>query len=379
MSIRFVGYPLPHYDMSVTLMFIDFNGAIIKTYTNDKIQGLTSLPPVPDHSSDDIPLTSQGWNWTLSEIKSYNLLYPNTPITVGPLYCPTDEKTHIISETDSGTASVRIDGTAEVDWLDGTTETVTNSTVSHTISGDRCHYTIRAISWASSRYGITVEPKSFTTHIRCGKNLSVLNSQGNILSPLEDISCSSDITSVIITSSSTQNERLRALVLPKHSSTLDTAISLGGFNNLRFVASSYAKSTSTSSLNQFISGCPNICRFTVPDNVNSINRLDMTESLIINNVVIAGAIKTIDALYVRGNLIIESNVTTIGYMGLSPSNTYSLTFKGTTPPTCTSSSPLGGNLPNVIYVPYSSNHSVLNAYKSASGWSRYASIMQELP
>ena len=33
----------------------------------------------------------------------------------------------------------------------------------------------------------------------------------------------------------------------------------------------------------------------------------------------------------------------------------------------------------VIYVPYSSDHSVLEAYKAASNWSSYANKMQEEP
>jgi hypothetical protein len=33
----------------------------------------------------------------------------------------------------------------------------------------------------------------------------------------------------------------------------------------------------------------------------------------------------------------------------------------------------------VIYVPYSEDHSILNAYKTAANWSTYASKIQEEP
>lgn len=53
-------------------------------------------------------------------------------------------------------------------------------------------------------------------------------------------------------------------------------------------------------------------------------------------------------------------------------------MKRTTPPTLSGSNAFSGIASDcVIYVPYSSNHSVLNAYKSATNWATYASIMQE--
>ena len=39
----------------------------------------------------------------------------------------------------------------------------------------------------------------------------------------------------------------------------------------------------------------------------------------------------------------------------------------------------GLNANCVIYVPYSDDHSILNAYKAATNWSTFASYMQEEP
>jgi hypothetical protein len=52
----------------------------------------------------------------------------------------------------------------------------------------------------------------------------------------------------------------------------------------------------------------------------------------------------------------------------------------TTPPTLSNANAFGSIGSNcVFYVPYSANHSILAAYKSATNWSTYASKMQEEP
>jgi hypothetical protein len=56
-----------------------------------------------------------------------------------------------------------------------------------------------------------------------------------------------------------------------------------------------------------------------------------------------------------------------------------LVVKATTPPTLSNTNALTGTNANLkIYVPYSSDHSILNAYKAATNWSSYASKMYEL-
>jgi hypothetical protein len=76
---------------------------------------------------------------------------------------------------------------------------------------------------------------------------------------------------------------------------------------------------------------------------------------------------------------IGPNITTLGQ------NTFygdtalqKIVIEATTPPTATSSPFNGTNSTFKVYVPYSSDHSVLNAYKSASVWSTIASRIYEL-
>lgn len=376
-------------DWSDTLMFVDFDGSLIKSYDNSEIQGLSSLPSLPDHSGDRIPLTSQGWNWTLAEIKSYNLLYPNTPITVGPLYCPTDSKTYIT--TPPGEVTLYIIGEAEINWGDGTINTL-SGTGSHTIThvcSDFCDIGVKAIRWNSSSNGIFVEPLYPITDIRCGKDLDSLyvGLSGDYAYNLKTVSTSKDLINILLDANEVINDDMKVIILPKHSSLFDTIVHFNNFKKLICVASSYAKTTpiSTSPGSHYctIYGCSKLCRFTTPDNIGMLR----IEGNIVgigaptkNSLVISGGVTVLNGMrpkYTSGqNIIVGSNVA----LFMSDFHIYgnsTLTFKGTTPPTCTlSGGPLVGE-PDVIYVPYSSDHTVLNRYKTTSPWSRYASLYQE--
>ena len=69
--------------------FYDYDGTIRYSYSAAEFAALTALPPNPVHSG----LTSQGWNWTLSDaqdvVEDYGIL------DIGQMYVPTDGKTHL--------------------------------------------------------------------------------------------------------------------------------------------------------------------------------------------------------------------------------------------------------------------------------------------
>ena len=76
------------------------------------------------------------------------------------------------------------------------------------------------------------------------------------------------------------------------------------------------------------------------------------------------------------SVIIPDNIDTFGPYALNSCNITSLTCLATTPPTLDSYNPLPSTSENfIIYVPAES----VNTYKSASGWSNYASKIQAIP
>ena len=68
------------------VLFIDYDGTILYSYSLSDIQALSELPKLPSHSG----LICQGWNWTLDEIKARNC-----PLIVGAIYITDDGATRI--------------------------------------------------------------------------------------------------------------------------------------------------------------------------------------------------------------------------------------------------------------------------------------------
>lgn len=110
--------------------FYDYDGTIVAGYTLAEAQTLTALPTAPNHSSDAIPLTSQGWNYTLADVNALT-----RKANVGAHYIPTDGKTHltiILPTIDRKVIPLYWSQTVEngvtIDWGDGSaTQTFTGT------------------------------------------------------------------------------------------------------------------------------------------------------------------------------------------------------------------------------------------------------------
>ena len=105
--------------------FYDYDGTIVESWTLAELATKTALPENPTHAG----LTAEGWNWSLATLKTNNL-----PQDVGQIYTPTDGKTHLIIDNTDGYLNpilgIGVNGTAIIDWGDGTsTTTITGSNV----------------------------------------------------------------------------------------------------------------------------------------------------------------------------------------------------------------------------------------------------------
>lgn len=114
--------------------FVDYNGSVVKSYTAQEFAELTAMPDNPNHTADG--LVSEGWNWDLEDAQEYVATYGM--LNIGQLYNTSDEATKIYIELDENLSpylGIAVNGTAEIDWGDGsTTETITGS-------GDNVNYT----------------------------------------------------------------------------------------------------------------------------------------------------------------------------------------------------------------------------------------------
>ena len=53
------------------VLFYDYDGTLVKSYSKDDFLALTAFPENPSHEG----LTAQGWNWSFEGAKSYVTKY----------------------------------------------------------------------------------------------------------------------------------------------------------------------------------------------------------------------------------------------------------------------------------------------------------------
>lgn len=116
------------------VVFVDYDGTVLHSYTLEEIQAMTELPPLPSHSG----LICQEWNWTLADIKALN-----RAVIVGATYITDDSATRLhIRIPDQTLLTVplhfnqSVANGVTIDWGDGSaTETLGgtgNVNTSHT-------------------------------------------------------------------------------------------------------------------------------------------------------------------------------------------------------------------------------------------------------
>jgi len=196
--------------------FYDYDGTRVYSYTKADFLALNAMPANPDHSGDDIPLTSQGWNWSLADAKTYVTSF--TKLNIGQTYTPTDEKTHIVIEIPQGVPSaqltyyVRCTPTVAtgvtIDWDDGNTTTTSSTSAtnySHTYAAPGTYdITVKATSGTVSFVGASTNAIYGATanywnrlrirSVRFGKNVTVGNYAFYYCYNLQDVTVPSTVT-----------------------------------------------------------------------------------------------------------------------------------------------------------------------------------------
>lgn len=102
--------------------FYDYDGRRIASYTIEEAKALTKLPTPPSHEG----LTFQEWNWSLSDIQTYDRQY----IDVGANYITTDGKTWMkvrVTDTNVVMTLALNKGVVVVDWGDESESTVSRA------------------------------------------------------------------------------------------------------------------------------------------------------------------------------------------------------------------------------------------------------------
>ena len=175
-----------------------------------------------------------------------------------------------------------------------------------------------------------------------------------------------------------------------------TTVGSYAFSNNTSLGSIVIPSSVTSIGGSAFRDCVCLGSVNIPSGITTINTYTFYGCFSLSSIEIPSTVTKINdyAFYnciAMPSITVPSSVTSIGTYAFAFSNEYSYSWGGnnarkeyhmlrTTPPTLSNKNAFDGNNSDiVIYVPYSADHSVLNAYKTASNWSNYATKMQEEP
>lgn len=377
--------------------FYDYDGACLYSYSASDFASLTALPANPVHDG----LTAQGWNWSLSDAKTYVANYGK--LDIGQMYITSSGNTEIDVIMLKGrlepTLSVSVNGTIFVNWGDNTTsDTVTGTSlstkqsVSHTYANAGSYtITISVSSGSFSFYCSSSVPllsKNDTTNenyvyanciqaVRIGtgittiadysfrscQSLSSITLPSSIVSikynafyycySLKSITIPSTTNGISISGSGTFEccYSLKSIAFPKSISGLTTYMFRYCYN-LKKIA---FPSSISSITEQALINCYSICSITIPDSITTIG------------------VKAFTTCRSLSSITLPSSITTISEQAFS--SCYGVKeyhIKPTTPPTLANTNAFSGISSDcIIYVPSAS----LNSYQTANVWSNYASYM----
>ena len=390
----------PILDPIKDVVFVDYDGEIVEQYTATEFAALSALPANPTHSG----LTAQGWNWTLADAQEYVASYG--ALVIGQNYTTSDGKTRIYTTKTALTVgaalcigiTTSVKNGVTIDWGDGTTKVTdanasTQKFYSHTYSAPGDHVvTLTATSgtYALGYNGVnsgifydnnnsmtsTVSANTVTA-VEIGDNVTAIYRQGFVNAPnLMTISIPTSLTDIGQTTGNVfSGTRIKCVVFPngttqtygsgagswKFVSFPKTMTYVGNLNssgNLRAVTLPYGAVRAAQNI-----GGRSIEKVTVPGDYTVIGSSTTTYF--------------VGATTLLKKLTISASVTSVKEYALyNNKGLKELHMLPTTPPTLSATYPFSGT-PATIYVPYSEDHSILNAYKTATNWSTYSSRIQE--
>ena len=402
--------------------FIDYDGTVLYSYSKGEALALESLPSNPSHSG----LVSQGWNWSLVDIKS-QLTNIGGYVCVGQMYITQSGDTEVDVEfVDSSRLSpylrLAVNGTATVDWGDNTTpSTVTGSSLStglnvqhayptvgkytmviHVVSGSVAFYASSGMYFLHNNSNTTSANRIYSSCVRAvrlgslGSNTTLTSGSFYNCTSLESVTIPKTITSIASNYAFSGCYTLKSITIPNTVTELPnmmcsyceglisvsipygvTTIGNNTFSSCYSLSLLTVPENVTSLLGNSFSSCHSLKSVILPDDITDLPLSTFNECNTLRSVNIPSSTTSIGnyvfgSCYCLASITIPSSVTSIGDSAFRYGyGTAEYHVKPTTPPT------LGATVfANIqsnckIYVPSAS----LNTYKTAAGWSDYASYM----
>lgn len=414
------------------VVFIDYDGTVLHSYSASDFQALTAMPSNPSHTG----LTAQGWNWSLSDAKAQVTAMGRC--IIGQMYTTSDGKTRLyLRFADSARLSPYLalcpNGTVTIDWGDGSTaDTLTGTSLTtlkyaqHTYPGTGDYVmtlsltsgtafefygtsnvpgplrvstgTSTSVGTASYVYNNTIKKAEIGTGARIGQY------SFRSCYSLSSINIPNTVTSIGTYAFHTCYN-LQALVIPNTTTSVGS-YSFYGCSNVALASvpkelttmGTYAFSNCSTlaliPIHNWMTGisdysyeyCSSAQILKIPTTVSTIGAGALRYCNSLASVTISSSITTLNSNvfgYDRAlaSLIIPSTVTSVAANAFNSCNGMKeYHFLSTSPPTLAATSAFTGIQSDCkIYVPYSADHSVLEAYQTETNWSTYASYMVEEP
>lgn len=365
--------------------FYDYDGSIVASYSAADFANLAQLPANPTHTG----LTSQGWNWTLADAKTYVAAYGN--LDVGQMYVTDDGKTRIYIRLEQGRLApyfgLAVNGTATIDWGDGSTASIvtgdSTSTLINTqhvysepgdyviavsVNGSASLLGIRngsQILWKNSQ--VANENRCYQNSIQrveLGIGIDIGDSAFSNCYSLTSITLSSGV--IRISNNAFFNCRsLTSITLPNSV----TSIGDSAFYDCYSLTSIMLPNSATSIFDHAFDNCSSLTSITLPSGVTSISNYAFYSCYSLASIMLPSGVTRINSYAFSDCRSLASITIPSGVTSISSRVFYNCTsfgeihFKPSTPPTVSSSDAFTG-IPTdcIIYVPTGK----LTAYTSAS-------------
>lgn len=386
--------------------FIDYDGRLLYSYTAQDFLALESLPPNPTNKG----LIAQGWNWTLEDAKEFVGNYGC--LVIGQSYTTDDGRTriyiHVTPQIIESQRQFQIVATATVKnglkiyWGDGTESTwtggananVAGATHTYSAAGDY-KIEIEIISGSISFLGRTGAASSIiggnygaqgcVNRIEIGDNVTgfAQNTFKNMYN-LSAVTVPITITTINDYDESMFSVNMMSgFVFPLGFTTNRYRAMFPQYSQLKYI--SIPKSMRNFSIEIYPGRLRKLTIYSLePYSGTAMTRLYSAVSL--THFVVMGTYTTISDDSVRNTMVkklyIPSTVTAISGITTFAYNPdlIEVHLRPINPPTLANSGAFRDRNANCIfYVPYSEDHSILEAYKTATNWSSFADYFQEEP
>ena len=389
--------------------FVDYDGMVLYTYSADEFLALTEMPANPSHTG----LVAQGWNWTLAGAKEY--VGENGCLCIGQNYTTDDGCTRFYVTIPEYLLDCEINiglytsvkGGVTIDWGDGYT-TITNGNANAFMNYTHLYET-------DGEYVIELQCTDGTYILGYnGSNTSIFQQNGYT----KTYSTSRCVTKIELGDGCTQVYRqsfqgcckLTAISVPTtltlfggggtNGSVFTTCVGLlcvvfpkestiYGSNNfnecfsIKFI--SYGENMTMPATYNENNNLKGLRMLTTPDLTNAYQNF-CSYAYALEKIAVPGTYTTCYTHFLRDNvlvrkIVVPASVTTINDYAFTNNYLKEFHLRPTTPPTIanTRGMPNVATFNGIIYVPYSADHSILEAYKTATNWSTYTQYIQEEP